>query len=88
VGYFCRAALVSGSEDKTIKVWNLQSGKETRMIAGHTNWVTSLAISLDGQTLVSGSFDKTIKLWNLQTGAESRTLSTPRQKRGTEIMRA
>lgn len=37
-------------------------------LEGHNDWVSSLAISPDGQTLVSGSGDKSIKIWNLQTG--------------------
>jgi WD40 repeat protein/response regulator RpfG family c-di-GMP phosphodiesterase len=39
-----------------------------RTIAGHSDTVSSVAISPDGKILASGSLDKTIKLWNLQTG--------------------
>jgi aspartate 1-decarboxylase len=67
--------LVSGSDDKTIKVWNLQSGKLLRTLAGHGGVVFSVAISPDGHTLVSGSGDKTIKVWNLQNGELLRTLA-------------
>ena len=67
--------LVSGSGDKTIKVWNLTTGKEVRSLTGHTDNVWSVAISPDGQTLVSGSFDGTIKVWNLTTGKEVRSLN-------------
>ena len=55
--------LVSGSEDGTIKVWELFTGKEVRTLIGHTRPVWSVAISSDGQTLVSGSGDDTIKVW-------------------------
>ncbi len=44
-------------------------------LTGHSNWVNSVAISPDGQTLASGSSDGTIKIWNLQTGALKTTLS-------------
>jgi WD40 repeat protein len=67
--------LVSGSADKTIKIWNLSTGQEIRTLAGHSNPVNSIVISPDGQTLVSGSADKTIKIWNLSTGQEIRTLT-------------
>jgi WD40 repeat protein len=67
--------LVSGSADKTIKIWNLSTGKELRTLTGHSNPVNSIVISPDGQTLVSGSADKTIKIWNLSTGQEIRTLT-------------
>lgn len=55
--------LVSGSDDKTTKVWNLSTGQELRTPTGHTSSVTSVALSADGQTLASGSDDKTIKVW-------------------------
>ncbi|MBE9072188.1 WD40 repeat domain-containing protein [Microcystis sp. LEGE 08355] len=66
--------LVSGSEDKTIKLWNGSTGQEIRTLKGHDKWVNSVNFSPDGKTLVSGSEDKTIKLWNVETGQEIRTL--------------
>src|SRR6266478_2779264 len=67
--------LASGSADKTIKLWNVTSGKEVLTLKGHTNTVFSVAFSPDGQTLASGSNDDTIKLWNVATGKEVRTLT-------------
>ncbi|KAB8333911.1 protein kinase [Scytonema tolypothrichoides VB-61278] len=67
--------LASGSDDKTIKLWNLKRRKEIRTFKGHTGIIYSVAISSDGQTIVSGSDDKTIKLWNLKTGQEIRTFA-------------
>ena len=67
--------LVSGSADKTIKIWNLSTGQEIRTLTGHSNPVNTLAISSDWQTLVSGSADKTIKIWNLSTGQEIRSIT-------------
>jgi WD40 repeat protein len=66
--------LASGSDDKTIKLWNLETGKEIRTLQGHDNFVNSVSFSPDGKTLASGSDDKTIKLWNLETGKEIYTL--------------
>ncbi len=65
----------SGSDDQTIKIWNLNEGKELNTLRGHTNWVYSVAISPDGQTLVSGSKDQTVKVWNLNTGQQLRSLT-------------
>jgi WD40 repeat protein len=55
--------LASGSEDKTIKLWNLKTGDLLCTLTGHEGSVRSVAISPDGQTLASGSHDNSIKLW-------------------------
>ncbi|MBW4679893.1 MAG: serine/threonine protein kinase [Microcoleus vaginatus WJT46-NPBG5] len=66
--------LVSGSVDKTVKIWNLPAGKLLHTLTGHTNEVWSVAISPDGKTLASSSGDKTVKLWDLGTGTLKSTL--------------
>ncbi|BAY44509.1 serine/threonine protein kinase with WD-40 repeats [Scytonema sp. HK-05] len=66
--------LASGSDDKSVKIWNLNNRQEIRTLKGHKDIVYCVAISPDGQTLVSGSKDNTIKIWNLKTGKEIRTL--------------
>jgi WD40 repeat protein/tRNA A-37 threonylcarbamoyl transferase component Bud32 len=68
---------VSGSEDKTIKIWNLKTGELLRTLSGHDAEVVSVAISQDGQLLASGSRDNTVKLWDVQSGELIRTLDHP-----------
>jgi WD40 repeat protein len=67
--------LASGSTDKTIKLWDVQTGALKQTLNGHSNGVHSLEFSPDGTTLASGSDDKTIRLWNAQTGALKQTLT-------------
>ena len=67
--------LVSGSDDKTIKLWHLVTGEELFTFKGHTKAVYSVAISSDGEILASGSDDKTIKIWQLKTGHQLGTIT-------------
>jgi len=54
--------VVSGSFDKTIKIWSIQNGSCLQTLSGHNASVSTLAVLADG-TLLSGSFDNTIKVW-------------------------
>ncbi len=65
----------SGSGDKTIKIWDLQTGEVLRTIAAHDSWVRAIAISPDGKQLVSCSNDRQVKLWQWETGELVKTLS-------------
>ena len=77
--------LVSGGDDKTIKLWNPLTGKLIRTLSEHSDVVNSVAISPDGQLLVSGSEDKTIKLWNPLTGELTLTLPNPQPQFGNKV---
>ena len=50
--------------DKSIRLWDIGTGKTTRRFVGHTNDVLSVCFSPDNRQIVSSSRDKTIKLWN------------------------
>ncbi len=56
--------LASASGDRTVKLWNVQTGKEIETLKGHNNDVLGVSFSPDGQTIASGSRDRTVKLWN------------------------
>ena len=62
------AFLVSGSDDKTINLWDIQTGGVVKTFHGHTELVSSVSISLDCAVIASGSYDHTIRLWDPQTG--------------------
>jgi WD40 repeat protein len=62
---------VSGSKDKTIRIWDARTGEEVMTpLEGHTGLVTSVGFSPDGTHIVSGSDDKTIRIWDAKTGEE------------------
>ena len=67
--------LASGSEDRTIRFWDVTNGAETRIPTGYMHRVSSLAFSADGKLLASGSYEGTIKLWDVATRREMRTLT-------------
>ena len=58
--------IVSGSEDKFLRVWSVPDRKEECQLKGHSGTVFSLVISADSRYIVSGSEDMKIILWNFQ----------------------
>ena len=55
--------IVSGSHDKTVRVWDAQTGQIAMdPLEGHNHLVTSVAFSADGRHIVSGSHDKTARV--------------------------
>jgi WD40 repeat protein len=69
--------VVSGSDDNTVKVWDVGTGQQRAVLKGHTGPVDSVAVSADGKTVFSGSEDKTIKVWALGAGQERAILKDP-----------
>jgi WD40 repeat protein len=65
---------VTGSADKTVRVWDLDTGACLRTLEGYSNWVMSVALHEDGRRAVMGSGDETVRVWDLDTGACLRTL--------------
>lgn len=65
--------VVSGSNDKTLRVWETGSGQLVKTLAGHTGAVNALAVLPDGR-VVSGSDDTTLRIWDVGLGETVRTL--------------
>ncbi len=66
--------LATGSDDKTIKLWDVNTGQLISTLLGHSWSVVSVAFTADGKTLISASWDKTVKLWRVSTAQEIVTL--------------
>ena len=60
--------LASGSNDSTIKLWDVNTSNCVKTLTGHGNGINKITFSPDGETLASGSDDSTIKLWDVATG--------------------
>merc|ERR1712159_706582 len=60
---------ITGSYDRTCKVWDTNTGEELLTLEGHKNVVCAIAFNNPyGDKIITGSFDKTCKLWNSDTG--------------------
>ncbi|MDX2255881.1 MAG: NB-ARC domain-containing protein [Pseudanabaenaceae cyanobacterium bins.39] len=66
--------LASASGDRTIRLWNPQTGENIKTLYGHQSWVWKVLFSPDGKLLASGSYDRTIKIWDMQSGECLQTL--------------
>jgi hypothetical protein len=60
--------LVTGGSDNTLRLWEIETGKELRVFRGHSEAIRRLAISADGRQILSGSKDGTVRLWDLESG--------------------
>lgn len=60
--------VASGSDDRLVKLWDVQTGELRATLAGHAAGVLSVAFSPAGGTLASGSEDGTVKVWDVLAG--------------------
>ncbi|KAF2764335.1 WD40 repeat-like protein [Teratosphaeria nubilosa] len=70
---FDDSVLITGSYDSTVKVWDINTGRELRTLTGHTSGIRCL--QFDDNKLMTGSLDHTLKLWNWKTGECLRTFN-------------
>jgi WD40 repeat protein len=66
--------VVSASDDKTLKVWDLDTGCVITTLKAHADGVNACAVTPDGRRVVSASSDETLKVWDLDTGRLLTTL--------------
>jgi F-box/WD-40 domain protein MET30 len=66
--------LVTGSHDKTIRVWDIDSRECIKVLEGHTNSVRCL--QFDDSKIISGSWDRTVKIWDFKTFECIKTLQS------------
>jgi WD40 repeat protein len=65
---------VSASADHTLKIWDVNSGRELCTLQGHSDSVNAVAMDADVRRALSASDDGTVKVWDLERGCELRTL--------------
>jgi WD40 repeat protein len=75
VVYLKKKTLVSGGDDGMIRVWDIDKQKEVRKWKGHSDTITHMALSSDGQTFITAGADKLVKVWDVNTGNEVRAIT-------------
>jgi WD40 repeat protein len=60
--------IVSGSHDKSVRIWSVENGEEMMKLEGHTDTVYSVGFSNDNKYIVSKSDDRTQRVWNVSDG--------------------
>ncbi|CUA74962.1 putative E3 ubiquitin ligase complex SCF subunit sconB [Rhizoctonia solani] len=64
--------LITGSYDRTVRVWNMETGAEVQCLQGHARAIR--ALQFDAAKLITGSMDHTLRVWNWRNGTCVRTL--------------
>lgn len=65
--------LVSGSRDRTMRLWDTITGQCVHTFSGHDNWVRGVAWHPSGKFLLSVSDDKTMRIWEVKSGRNVKT---------------
>jgi WD40 repeat protein len=60
----------SGAHDKTVKIWDIETGECRATLKGHTQTVWAVAITPNGKWIVSGSEDASVRVWAVESGRE------------------
>lgn len=60
--------LLSGSRDKTIKMWETSTRREVKSFKGHLSTINDLEISNNGKLFITSSADRTAKVWDIKSG--------------------
>lgn len=67
---------IGRSTDKTVRLWDVETGTSVYTMSGHTDVVYSVDFSADGKYIVSTSEDKTVRIWDVKTKSKVQTFSS------------
>ncbi|KAG2737699.1 WD40 repeat-like protein, partial [Suillus brevipes Sb2] len=67
--------VISTSDDKTVRIWDVETGEQEKSLEGHASRTIGLVVSMDGRRIVSGADDGEIIIWDADTKEIIRCLS-------------
>ncbi len=67
------SSIATAGYDNTVKLWDVQTGKENRTLIGHTGRVRTVAFDPQGERLVSGGYDPKVRVWDVASGEQIAT---------------
>ncbi|ETO15563.1 hypothetical protein RFI_21801, partial [Reticulomyxa filosa] len=64
--------ICSGSHDKTVRIWDIETAKQLNVFKGHENWIMIVKYGSNEllNTILSGSYDKSVRLWDIRSGQQ------------------
>ena len=71
--------LITCGDDRTVRVWDVKSGKSLRSFQGHTIKVTAVAVRGDGRQVASASDDGAVRVWDLNTTDDHRAMTDSKE---------
>lgn len=71
--------LVTGGEDKTVRVWDVKTAKQLRVFQGHATKVTAVAVRRDGRQVASAAEDGAVRVWDLNASDEHRAMTDAKE---------
>jgi WD40 repeat protein len=74
-----------GQFNGQVPIWDTNTGKRTRLLSGHTDVISSVALAADGKTMVSTGWDGTVRRWNAKTGTLLETLTLKEDETDFEL---
>ena len=81
--------VASAGDDQLVRIWSTVTGREERVLRGHTAEAWAVAFSPDGKLLASASVDTTVRLWDVATGEPVHVLTEKMgQQTGADTTRA
>src|SRR5262249_20182088 len=69
------AVLATAGTDRTVRLWDVATGRSRRPLTGHSDEVFAVAFSPDGKWLASAGGDRTVRFWDAASGTAGTVLT-------------